>query len=74
MGRLAGFTYRRITKKLKKAGFHFDRSAKGNHQIWYNSQTRKRTTIPNHPGNIPEGTLRAIISQADISANDFLNL
>jgi len=22
MGRLAGFTYRRITKKLKKAGFH----------------------------------------------------
>ena len=28
-------------------------------------------TIPNHPGDIPEGTLRAILRQAGISADAF---
>ena len=30
------------------------------------------TTIPNHSGNLPEGTLRAILKQAGIDAEDFL--
>ncbi|MEI6653055.1 MAG: type II toxin-antitoxin system HicA family toxin [Chlorobiaceae bacterium] len=30
------------------------------------------TTIPNHPGDMPEGTLRAILKQAQISVDDFL--
>ena len=29
-------------------------------------------TIPNHPGDMPEGTLRAILKQAAISPKDFL--
>jgi len=37
----------------------FDRQAKGSHEIWWDQTTRARTTIPNHPGDIPEGTLRA---------------
>jgi len=36
MGRLAGFNYRKITKKLRNSGFEFDRQAKGSHEIWYN--------------------------------------
>lgn len=36
MGRLAGFRYREIVKKLKKFGFAFDRQAAGSHEIWYN--------------------------------------
>jgi len=28
------------------------------------------TTIPNHPGDMPEGTLRAILQQAEVE--DFL--
>jgi hypothetical protein len=27
----------------------FDRQAAGSHEIWYNEQTNKYTTIPNHP-------------------------
>ena len=72
MGRLAGFGYRRVASKLRELGFEFDRHAKGSHEIWWNPVTRQRTTIPNHPGDLPEGTLRAILRQAEISINDFL--
>ena len=73
MGRLAGFTFRQIVKKIKKIGFVFDRQAAGSHEIWYNPDTDKYTTIPNHPGDIPEGTLRAILTQAGINTDDFLS-
>jgi predicted RNA binding protein YcfA (HicA-like mRNA interferase family) len=73
MGRLSGFTYRDICKRIKKLGFKFDRQAKGSHEIWWNPKTRKRTTIPNHPGDIPEGTLKAILKQANIAESDFLD-
>ncbi len=72
MGRLSGFSYRQITKRLRKRGFSFDRQAAGSHEIWHNSATGKYTTLPNHPGDMPEGTLRAILKQAGISPNDFL--
>lgn len=72
MGRLAGFRYRDIVKRLKSFGFAFDRQAAGSHEIWYNEITSLYTTIPNHPGDIPEGTLRAILKQAGITPNDFL--
>ena len=72
MGRLAGFKYRQITRTLKKLGFEFNRQAAGSHEIWFNPATNRYTTIPNHPGDIPEGTLKAILKQADVSIEDFL--
>ena len=73
MGRLSGFSYRQIKKKLKKIGFVFDRQAAGSHEIWYNFETDKYTTIPNHSGDMPEGTLRAILKQAGIDPEEFLS-
>jgi predicted RNA binding protein YcfA (HicA-like mRNA interferase family) len=73
MGRLAGFSYRDIIKQLKKFGFTFDRHAALSHELWYNEETDKYTTIPNHSGDMPEGTLRAILKQADITPDDFLS-
>ena len=72
MGRLAGFRYREIIKRLKTFGFAFDRQAAGSHEIWYNELTNRYTTIPNHPGDMPEGTLRAILKEAGIEPNNFL--
>ena len=72
MGRLAGFQYRQVIKQLKAFGFAFDRQAAGSHEIWYNAQTNRYTTVPNHPGDMPEGTLRAILKQAGIEPKDFL--
>ena len=72
MGRLAGFTYRQVTRKLRRLGFAFDRQARGSHEIWWNAVNRRRTTIPNHPGDLPEGTLAAILQQAAVSVEEFL--
>jgi len=72
MGRLAGFRYRDIVRRLKQFGFVFDRQAAGSHEIWFNPQTQKYTTIPNHPGDMPEGTLRAILRQCDITPESFV--
>ncbi len=73
MGRLSGFKYKQITKKLKACGFEFDRQAAGSHEIWYNESTNRYTTVPNHPGDMPEGTLRAILKQAEITPEEFLS-
>jgi predicted RNA binding protein YcfA (HicA-like mRNA interferase family) len=72
LGRLSGFTYKEIIRQLKKYGFAFDRQASGSHEIWYNPSTNRYTTIPNHSGDMPEGTLRAILKQARIDPDNFL--
>ena len=72
MGRLAGFRYREIVRKLKACGFELDRQAAGSHEIWFNPSTNRYTTVPNHPGDLPEGTLRAILKQAGIDPEAFL--
>ena len=75
MTKIPALTSREVIKGLKKAGFVFDRQAKGSHEIWYNPETRRRTTIPNHPGaEIKRGTLKAILEQAGLSLEDFLKL
>jgi predicted RNA binding protein YcfA (HicA-like mRNA interferase family) len=73
MGRLAGFRYREVVRRLRAFGFEFDRQAAGSHEIWYRAATNRYTTVPNHPGDLPEGTLRAILKQAGIAPEDFLN-
>jgi predicted RNA binding protein YcfA (HicA-like mRNA interferase family) len=73
MGQLSGYSYRDIVKKLKLFGFSFYMQAAGSHEIWHNAATKRFTTIPNHSGDMPEGTLRAILKQADINPMDFIN-
>lgn len=72
MGRLTGFKYREIVQRLKALGFQFNRQAAGSHEIWFNPITLRYTTIPNHPGDMPEGTLRAILKQAGVSPTEFI--
>jgi predicted RNA binding protein YcfA (HicA-like mRNA interferase family) len=72
MTHLPQLTYREVILRLRQAGFEFDRQAKGSHEIWYNPLTHRRTTVPNHPGTIPRGTLHAIIREAGLSVDDFL--
>jgi predicted RNA binding protein YcfA (HicA-like mRNA interferase family) len=74
VGRLAGFLYREIARKLRAGGFQFDRQAAGSQEIWFNPTSNHYTTIPNHPGDMPEGTLRAILKQAGIGPEEFLKI
>jgi len=70
--RLPALTYREVVQHLRASGFVFDRQAKGSHEIWYNRDTRRRVTIPHHPGTVPTGTLRAIIREAGLTVDEFL--
>lgn len=72
MGALAGFRYRDIIRRLKQLGLVFHRQAAGSHEIWFNPALNRYTTIPNHPGDMPEGTLRAILRQAGVDPETFL--
>jgi predicted RNA binding protein YcfA (HicA-like mRNA interferase family) len=48
MGRLAGFKYAEVTRKLRAFGFQFDRQARGSHEIWRCTATGRKTTVPHH--------------------------
>jgi predicted RNA binding protein YcfA (HicA-like mRNA interferase family) len=67
-------TYRELVRKPRAAGFEFDRSAAGSHEIWYSAHTHLRTAVPNHPGDIPTGTLRAVIRQTGLTQKHFAAL
>ena len=43
MGRLAGFSYREVTRKLRKLGFEFYRTGKGDQTL--NSRTLRDKTV-----------------------------
>ena len=73
MGRLAGFSYSEVAQRLRRLGFEFDRQAKGSHEIWRHGDDGRKTTVPRHPGDVPEGTLRAVLRQAGIAPAAFLN-
>jgi predicted RNA binding protein YcfA (HicA-like mRNA interferase family) len=71
-GAVGWFWIPRYNQKIKKCGFEFYRQAAGSHEIWYNPKTKRFTTIPNHSGDMPEGTLKAILKQANINIKTFL--
>lgn len=59
--------YSELKRKLKKAGFNFERQGKGSHQIWYNKQSGKRIIFPDHGSKeIPKGTVAGIMKDAGI--------
>lgn len=60
-----------VIRKLRKAGFVFDRHAKSSHEIWIHPETRRRVVIPNHPGDVRAGTLRNIIRQMGLTLEEF---
>ncbi len=72
MGRLSGFNYRDVALKLRAFGFSFDRQGAGSHEIWRHVVTGRKVTIPHHARDMAEGTLRAILREADIDVDAFL--
>jgi predicted RNA binding protein YcfA (HicA-like mRNA interferase family) len=45
LGRLAGFRYREVVRRLRKLGFQFDRQAAGSHEIWFNATTNPPASL-----------------------------
>lgn len=73
MGRLSGFKYRDVARRLRALGFEFDRPGPCSHEIWRHTATGRKVTLPHHARDMPEGTLRAILREAAISVEAFLS-
>ena len=64
---------REVIAALEEAGFEVRRQT-GSHIIMYKSGIRRPISIPQHPGDLPKGTLRAIIREAGLTIEEFLSL
>ena len=63
-------TYAELSRELRALGCVLKRQGKGSHEIWHNPTANRSAVIPNHPGDIPTGTLRAILKQLGIRRED----
>lgn len=61
MSRLPSLKYRDVVASLRRHGFE------------YNRKTGRVTMVACHPGDLPRGTLRAIIAQTGLSVDEFLS-
>jgi len=64
---------REVVAALERAGFTVKRQT-GSHIILYKADLKRPLTIPVHTKDLPKGTLRAIIRQANLTISEFLKL
>jgi len=71
MPKFPAFKPREIEKILYKNSFIIKRQT-GSHRVYFNPKTNKTAVIPFHSKEIPQGTVRSIIKQSDLSEKTFL--
>ena len=72
MSKLPGISGRECVKALEKAGFRFQRQ-KGSHISLVREEPFAQVVVPDHK-ELDRGTLRAIIRQAGLSVEGFIEL
>ena len=73
MSKLPIISYRTLIRKLRKAHYQLIRTSK--YLVYYNTERNITIPIPKkHEGDIPKGTLRAIIQEMEISVEYFISL
>lgn len=73
MGRLSGFKYREVVRRLRAFGFVFDSAGEGGHELWRHAVTGCKVSVPDHARDMAEGTLRAILREAGIDVEQSLS-
>jgi len=73
MTRLLACTPEMVIRALERAGFFFDH-ATGSHRFYRHSVRPGIVTVPFHRKDLKRGTLLAILKQAGLTREDFLNL
>ena len=74
MGHLSGFKYREVVRRLRACGYEFDRPGPGSHEVWRHSGSGRKVTVPHHSKDMAEGTLRAILREAGVEVQAFLEM
>jgi predicted RNA binding protein YcfA (HicA-like mRNA interferase family) len=73
MPKLPRISGRECARALEKVGFRFIRYGKGNHMIYRRDEPFAQVSIPDHR-ELHTGTLRGIISDAGLTADEFAAL
>ncbi len=71
MSKLPVISGRECVKALEKAGFYTKRQ-RGSHIIMRRDDPFSQVVVPNHK-KIDRGTLRAILRQANLAVDEFIN-
>ena len=72
MPKLIPISYRELARKLKRAGYVEIRTSR--HPIYYLAKNNLTIPVPQHPGDVPKGTLRAIIRETGMDVEEFNDL
>lgn len=59
-------TAKEIIKMIKADGWYEVKSKSGSHIQFKHNNKKGKVTIPNHSGDIPQGTLNSILKQAGL--------
>lgn len=74
MSRLPAMKVKEVLRRLMRAGYVKWRQA-GSHLSLYRASDNRTVTVPMHFGrDVPRGTLRAIIREAGLTVESFLEL
>ena len=71
---LPAMTSREVRRVLVRAGWTRVRRQKGSHIILSRADGSGRVIVPDHPGDLPPGTLRGILAQAGLTPERFNEL
>ena len=63
-----------VIRALERAGFFVHHIKGSHHYLKYPDRPRIRVSVPVHRKDLPRGTLRAIIRQAGLTTEQFLDL
>lgn len=63
-----------VIRALQRAGFFVERVKGSHHALKHHDKPHLHITVAFHKKEVPRGTLRAILRQADLTTEEFLNL
>lgn len=64
-----------VIAALESAGFEVDRTTGSHHRLVHTEDASRATTVPVHKGrDLPRPLLRAIIKQAGLTVDEFVDL
>ncbi|MCC7348430.1 MAG: type II toxin-antitoxin system HicA family toxin [Variibacter sp.] len=72
--RLPAITAREAIRALERAGFVAVRTTGSHCRLIHAHDPARKITVPVHAGDLPRGTLRAIIAQAGLTVAEFIEL
>lgn len=72
MPKLVPISHRELARKLRRAGYVEIRTSR--HPVYYLAEKDVTIPVPSHPGDVPKGTLRAIVREMSLSVAEFNKL